>query len=423
MSTKLSSNLSPNSSTVKKSNKLTTFEPLYSLKETGKISKWTICIEKISDGYQNYTVYGQVDDTGTSTGKITKSAVQIIEQGNQMFKTPYDRAYNMALKKWKDKCNKGAKPDINDIIVVRDTISNDRTQILKIDHKNSTMLAHEYKPDKSQISFPCRAQPKLDGLRGRFTNGELFTRNGKKYHNFGKIIEEAQALIKKYLPSYISSNNFTLDGELFTTQLPFEEISGLCRKKTVDEKAQARLKLIRYHVFDCYAPENPTLTFNERSRLLFEMFDKAHNSKNIHSYSCLVLVPTITLCDNNDVIKHHDKYVQEGYEGIMLRRGDSPYQFKRCNDLLKFKMFKDDEFLICGFEEGTGTFKGTVIWKCKTKDGIIFNVTPSGDLTERTRMLKEANKYIGKPLTVKYQELTNKGVPRFPIGKSIRYDI
>ena len=170
---------------LKKTTKLTSFKPLYSLKETGKISKWSMFIEKVAEGeYHNYAVYGQVDNNGKPTGKMTKSAVQVIDKGNQLFKTAYDRAYNMALKKWTDKTNKGAKTDLANITAIKDTIQNDKSQILKIDHKNSTMLAHEYKPEKSQISFPCRAQPKLDGLRGRLTNGELFTRNGKKYNNF-----------------------------------------------------------------------------------------------------------------------------------------------------------------------------------------------------------------------------------------------
>lgn len=421
-----SSSQSP-SPVLKKTTKLTSFKPLYSLKETGKISKWSMFIEKVAEGeYHNYAVYGQVDNNGKPTGKMTKSAVQVIDKGNQLFKTAYDRAYNMALKKWTDKTNKGAKTDLANITAIKDTIQNDKSQILKIDHKNSTMLAHEYKPEKSQISFPCRAQPKLDGLRGRLTNGELFTRNGKKYNNFDDVTEEAKTLIKNFLPQSVSADSFTLDGELFTTLIPFEEISGLCRKKTVDDKARERLKLIKYHIFDCYSPENPTLAFNERSEILSQMFEKARvyeKKNNTKSYARLELVPTITINDNNDVIKRHNQYVKDGYEGIMLRRGSSPYQFKRCNDLLKFKMFKDEEFPICGFEEGTGTFKGTVIWKCKNKEGTVFNVTPSGDLGERAQLLKDAKKYIGKPLTVKYQELTNKGIPRFPIGKSIRYDI
>ena len=45
---------------------------------------------------------------------------------------------------------------------------------------------------------------------------------------------------------------------------------------------------------------------------------------------------------------------------------------------------------------------------------------PQGNYDERKKQYKEGKKYIGKMLTVKYQELTNDHVPRFPVGLAIR---
>ena len=87
----------------------------------------------------------------------------------------------------------------------------------------------------------------------------------------------------------------------------------------------------------------------------------------------------------------------------------------------KLKKFIDEEFEIIDYTTpDTGKEVGCVIWICKTKDGKKFNVRPSGNYQERKNLYKNAKKFIGKMLTVRYQELTNGKVPRFPVGVAIR---
>jgi DNA ligase-1 len=47
-------------------------------------------------------------------------------------------------------------------------------------------------------------------------------------------------------------------------------------------------------------------------------------------------------------------------------------------------------------------------------------VRPKGTIEDRRDIFKKAQSYVGKKLTVKYQELTDDGIPRFPIGLAIR---
>ena len=70
--------------------------------------------------------------------------------------------------------------------------------------------------------------------------------------------------------------------------------------------------------------------------------------------------------------------------------------------------------------EGKGRFRKTPIWICETKDGKTFNVTPCGSIEYRKKLFLNVKKHIGQLLTVTYQELSKKGIPRFPIGKCIR---
>ena len=86
----------------------------------------------------------------------------------------------------------------------------------------------------------------------------------------------------------------------------------------------------------------------------------------------------------------------------------------------KYKEFMEEEFKIIGFHEGTGDEKGIVIWECETPDKKQFSVRPKGTREIRKELYDNGDKYIGKLLTVIFQEYTNDGIPRFPVGKSIR---
>jgi DNA ligase-1 len=82
----------------------------------------------------------------------------------------------------------------------------------------------------------------------------------------------------------------------------------------------------------------------------------------------------------------------------------------------------DQEYQIVDVLEATGKDKGTAIFVCCLPDDLsaTFRVRPKGTQAQRAQMKKDRQKLIGKQLTVQYQELTDGGVPRFPIGISVR---
>jgi DNA ligase-1 len=120
--------------------------------------------------------------------------------------------------------------------------------------------------------------------------------------------------------------------------------------------------------------------------------------------------------------KMFEEFVSEDFEGIMLRNVNGLYkQNYRSNDLQKYKEFMESEFKIIDCKEGEGRDEGTVIWICETPvDKRVFSVRPKGTIEMRRDWFKNSKKYIGKKLTVIYQELSELGVPRFPVGKSVR---
>jgi DNA ligase-1 len=113
--------------------------------------------------------------------------------------------------------------------------------------------------------------------------------------------------------------------------------------------------------------------------------------------------------------------VLENNEGLMIRNKQGLYQLgSRSVDLQKYKEFEDAEYPVIGFTEGQGLAKGHVIWICRTKEGKDFHVVHKGTHEERAAFFKKAKSYIGKELTVRYQELSEDGIPRFPVGITFR---
>ena len=110
-----------------------------------------------------------------------------------------------------------------------------------------------------------------------------------------------------------------------------------------------------------------------------------------------------------------------GFEGLILRNCNGIYEVnKRSYDLQKYKHFIDEEFDIIDFTEGTGDEKGLIIFICETKSGKTFSVRPKGNHEYRKELFDNGDYLIGKKLTVMFQEYSGEGVPRFPVGITIR---
>jgi len=129
--------------------------------------------------------------------------------------------------------------------------------------------------------------------------------------------------------------------------------------------------------------------------------------------------------NETEVLEKHKYYLSKGYEGVIVRNINGMYKLKgRSKDLQKYKEFKDEEFEIIGGQESTGTEAGCIIFTVKNKKGQEFAVRPRGSFGQRKKWMKDIDTLTGKKLTVRYQELTDDGIPRFPVGISVRdYEI
>lgn len=277
------------------------------------------------------------------------------------------------------------------------------------------MLAHTYldtsgKPIKNKdvhVRTPFYMQPKLDGVRmlvGKHLDGTsvVMSRTGKPMYNMEHITDEI-------IPRL--ANGEFIDGENFTFDLSFEDITGICRTSTSGHAVHTRCKAITFHAFDTFHLKHMNRPFVERHERLCGITNGATHT---------VCVDTVSVKSKDAIIGMLEMYLEKGYEGGMIRNTDGVYKIDaRSNDLQKVKHFVTDEFTIVGHMEADGRDKGTVIWICGSGAGT-FKVRPKGSLESRRAWLRDAASYVGKPLTVQYQNMTGNGFPRFPVGIAIR---
>jgi ATP-dependent DNA ligase len=273
------------------------------------------------------------------------------------------------------------------------------------------MLAHDYNKRGKSMTFPCYVQRKLDGVRCvAIPSRGLYSRNGKMFPHLEHIRTDIDQLGRAALtPGVI------FDGELYSDELSFQEIVGLVKKETLRPEDKAKMKKIYLFVYDCIVFRQPAMTYKDRYESLQSVFSSPLSSPNIRLLSTAV-------CASDDEMKRlHSEYVAEGYEGIILRQMNGVYKVgHRSPELQKYKEFFDAEYPVIGFKQGEGEEKGCVIWQCRTPAGLEFAVRPRGTRVDRAELFTNGATYIGKLLTVRYQELTTDGIPRFPVGISFR---
>ena len=138
----------------------------------------------------------------------------------------------------------------------------------------------------------------------------------------------------------------------------------------------------------------------------------------------IVLVKT-TKCNNTAKIdKMYGTYTQAGFEGQMVRQNNK-YECKRSKGLLKRKEFITDEFDVVGVEEGQGAWTGYAKkFTLKLPDGRTFSSGVRGSQAQLKALLEAKQK--PNWATCRFFELSNDGVPRFPVvidyGVGVRDD-
>lgn len=368
---------------------------LYLKDEKERVRFWNIYLTKDNkeEIYYIHTSYGYLD------GKITNPLPRKISGLN---------AFN-ALKKAITKVNS---------LIKKKKLLGFQEKIEKSVLRGSIfgpMGAHKLDDFEHKLVYPVMVQHKLDGFRciahfDEYGKVTLYSKSMKSFAHLNHIKEELEYTFKL--------KNVYLDGELYSHGLKLNVISSLVMKKRKLTTLEIEdSKKIVYMVFD-YVLENTI--FEKRFQLLKSLFK---NMKLQNNY--IQLVDCEIAKNKEEVYKLNDKYLMDGYEGVIVRNKSGLYVYKKKSyDVLRTKEFKNGIFTIINGKAGTGSYSNTIIWKLQcNKDNSSkksFSAIQMGSEKVRKSIYnafqKNKNNFIGKKVKVKYLAVDDYGcVLRNPI--------
>jgi hypothetical protein len=395
---------------------MSTLPTLYGESSHGKQKMWSVSVSETPEKHGVViTTHGYVDGKQVESRRVVAEGKNL---GKKNATTPLAQAVSEAQALWNKKKDGGYSESASEPLAGAGAgVGGAGGAVIPVETLVPLpMLAHDYNKRGKSIGFPCYVQRKLDGVRCiAIPERGLYSRNGKQFPH----LEHLHQCVNR-LGSFMGSmGSIILDGELYSDELSFQEIVGIVKKETLRPGDEEKMKKIFLYVYDFINLSRPTIPYTERLAELQSRFGTLGASTN--------MIPNLRLlstavCANEDEMKRlHAEYVAEGYEGIMLRARNGVYKIgHRSIELQKYKEFFDGEYPIIGFKQGDGEEKGCVIWQCHIPTGQEFGVRPRGTRTDRIELFRNGAAYVGKMLTVRYQELTTDGVPRFPVGISFR---
>lgn len=388
---------------------------LYCKDKSGKLRSWTICREG-NTVTKSYGLVGGKMVTSTRTFKGVNKGKSNETTAEEQARLEMERD----IKKQKEKGYSAKDEKVSTEKISTESKSIDiipmKASTWDLDPKGGILKKVSKHFNFSEGVF---IQPKYDGVRcsAYLENGEvvLSSNTAKRFLWLNSLREQ----LKKIL-----SENLILDGELYSHSITtrngevsdserFGIITGACR--CVRNEPSDYEDQISFHIFDIIDESEEQYKRLER---LKEIFKRVKGDK-------LVLAETIHVKGNEEEIvskvsELHDNFALQGFEGVIVRSYKNPYKRKhRSLEMRKFKHFFDEEYEIIGVELDEGVPSEQFVWVCATGEKK-FKAKPVGTKESKLYWYSNREDYIGQYLTVKYQELSPDGVPRFPIGKGIR---
>lgn len=368
--------------------------------------------------------------TGTYNGKLIEQPELLITKG-KVKRTVTEQAeleFNSHVKKYKDKGYRELDKQIdeyteNELNELVGSGATNQVGILK------PMLAKQAdKVTNSKIyDADWLASRKIDGTRCLFYyNPEddavhSASRGGEHYDSATSHLRENPILLEIFR----SMPYLILDGELYKHGKSLQQISGAARM----EKNAYDCDWLEYYIYDLINLEDMNMSARDRISLL-------NSIKNAYGFGFdpyrewnegelqVQVVPQDVISGWDNMKALHDSYVQEGFEGLVIRNPERPYKPNgRTNDMIKIKMYKSEDFLVVGIEPGLRGAED-MVFVLETSDGKQFKAKPLGD-----RALKDEywenfeEKYKGHMGECKFFYYSDDNVPLQPVFKIFRFDL
>ena len=213
-------------------------------------------------------------------------------------------------------------------------------------------LSHDSANHETKLTGKKIVEPKLDGVRCLtvvdYENKTVtqYTRNGKVLENFSHITDYLSNFLNEFGRSYV------IDGEIMSTD--FQSLMREVHRKHDVKTSDAVLNVFDIIPLVEFKAGKSVMGQRRRSAFLRENFSKIFADSGF-----INIVPQreFDLDVFTDEIEFRDymkEMVDKGFEGIMIKEPNAPYQCKRTTDWLKMKPFIEVSLAVTSVEEGTG---------------------------------------------------------------------
>jgi len=287
-------------------------------------------------------------------------------------------------------------------------------------------LAHDSANHEKKMVGKKQIEIKLDGVRVitiiQGDKVEMFSRNGKQFHNFGHIIAEIEAVIKDHPVPY----PLVLDGEVMSAN--FQDLMKQVHRKDGNQSTDAVLHLFDTIPLGCFQNGSWDKPQSFRS-LITNHWVRDHKDALAHVQALdWEDVDLDTPEGQERFVALNKQAVDGGYEGVMIKDVDAPYECKRTHAWLKAKPFIEVTLEVADVEEGTGRNEGRLgAVVCEGVDDgkkISVNVGSGFSDTNRDEFWNSRTDIIGQLVEVRADAVTQNQDGtyslRFPRFKTFR---
>lgn len=273
-----------------------------------------------------------------------------------------------------------------------------------------------------RLAYPLIASPKVDGIR-------IIC-----HHELGPITRSSKPVRNEHVMKHLKSPWLQgFDGEIVSGPIAAQDVFN---KTTTAVMSYGGTPDFMYHVFDY-------MMDTEYSQRLSAAEHRVALCRDA-GIDCVRALPWRVVLNPQDVLDAEIDWLAHGFEGVMLRYPQGRYKQGRSTlkeqILMKLKRFKDAEAVIEGFEplysnqnpqtrnsqglaERSDHKAGKV--QIETLGNLIvrdlsgrfstFNVGSGFDSSTRDLIWSNRNRYLGRVITYKFQEVGILEAPRFPI--------
>lgn len=392
---------------------------LYARSKTGAVLTWEIKVE----GNKYCMITGQ-ENGGKTTSKWTVAKAMNVGQSNET--TPEQQAENEAISKWKKKLKTGYFENVKDIDTPLAYIEPMLAYPLiskKTDKDTGKTIIVDRTPD---VKLPVMVDRKYNGMRQVASMVGPYSRKGEQIQTAPHIYEALTPLFQK-IPGLV------LDGELYNHDYrhKLNELISIVRTtvKVTIELLRDSERIVRYYVYDGYGfnlPEDVLIEFPDGTKWKFPSGTAiTEDSPNVLRREALkqllkgipyvVVVPYYMVNTMEESKKLYGEFIEDGYEGAILRNPNASYQHCRTNDLIKLKPYEDMEVIIVDIiDPGSGNWGGSGKTALVRMDnGKEFKATFKGSYEKAVKILEEKDTWIGQKVTMTYNGWTGKGTPNY----------